>query len=74
MRVLAAVIVATLMNPSAAESRGFSCEVIRDADQRNSCRAVTSGRLSYCELIKNHDLRARCRVAVKCRGGRCYGD
>ena len=40
------------------------CELIKDADKRNFCRAETQHRRSYCELIKDNDLRHRCRAIV----------
>lgn len=40
------------------------CELIKDADKRNFCRAETQHRRSYCELIQDNDLRHRCRAIV----------
>lgn len=38
------------------------CELIKDSDQRNYCRAVSKGSPSWCEFIKQPDLRHRCRA------------
>ena len=43
----------------------LECESIKDADQRNYCRAVSKQQKSYCNFIKNGDLRHRCRAEVK---------
>lgn len=45
-----------------AYGSSLDCEGIRNADQRNYCRAVTKKQKTWCEFIKDHDLRYRCRA------------
>ena len=40
------------------------CQLIKDADKRNFCRAEAYHRRSYCDLIKDNDMRHRCRAIV----------
>ena len=47
-----------------AHAQSSECELIKDADQRHYCRAVTKKQKTECELIKNADLRHRCRAEV----------
>ena len=41
------------------------CELIKDHDQRQYCRACATGRTGTCEFIKERDLRHRCRALCK---------
>lgn len=41
------------------------CELIKDHDQRQYCRACATGRVGTCEFIKDRDLRYRCRALCK---------
>ncbi len=50
---------------SAAYASPLACESIRNADQRNYCRAISGNKKSWCEFIKDADLRFRCRAEVK---------
>lgn len=43
------------------------CELIKDPDQRNYCRAMANHRKSYCESIKDDDLRHRCRALAEAK-------
>ena len=50
-----------------AHASTTECELIKDADQRNYCRAMASHRKSYCESIKDNDLRHRCRALAEAK-------
>ncbi len=48
-----------------ANAGSSDCAFIKDADQRNYCRATTTKKPSYCAFIKDSDLRNRCRAETK---------
>lgn len=50
---------------SCAMAQSSQCELIRNADRRNMCRALSTGKAIYCESIKDSDLRHECRARVK---------
>jgi hypothetical protein len=41
------------------------CELLKDADERHMCRALTQHLKTECEFIKRPDLRQWCRVRVE---------
>ena len=49
----------------AAHGSPLDCESVKDADQRNACRAVARNDRSFCEFIKDRDLRSLCRARVR---------
>lgn len=60
LSLVASLVILTLGH-GLAQASG-ECELIKDSDQRNYCRAVTKGSPTWCEFIKEPDLRHRCRA------------
>lgn len=60
---------AALVYMAACEKRAcagsIDCEALHSADDRNYCRGVTKGDVTYCELIKDSDKRVMCRALVR---------
>ena len=50
---------------SPGQSSPGQCELIKDHDQRQYCRACATGRTGTCEFIKDRDLRHKCRALCK---------
>lgn len=53
------------MGMKSAHGSPLDCESIQDADRREFCRALATGKSTYCEFIKDRDMRAECRARVK---------
>lgn len=56
-------VVASCERPACAGP--LDCETLHSADDRNYCRGVSKGDVTYCELIKDHDRRVMCRALVR---------
>ena len=64
LTAVAILMIATCWVP-VAHGSPLDCELIRNPDRRNLCRAVSKGDRTFCEFIKDHDLRSECRARVK---------
>lgn len=66
---MALIALAALVYMATCEKRACAgssdCETLHDADDRNYCRGISKGDITYCELIKDHDKRAMCRALVR---------
>jgi len=64
-------VIVVLFPVSAIAATDSSCELIKNVDARNACRAQTGQNASYCEMIKDGDSRNLCRAKVAQKPSYC---